>query len=153
VSVGVGAVSRAVKSIHAEPVVALDKRREMLGYDQLTETEEQYQLPISGTASDVIAWTEREVSFGTAFIDASDMRDSNLVVPHFTFGVMLESEPVAVTAVVREWLEQNDTVVGARVSVGAYSPGSTVDFRGYVHLTFQGFGAPVEEGADLDADG
>lgn len=157
-----GAIARVSSQFTTEPVVALDRRREELGYDALGEVEQQFQLPITGHASEYIAWTDVEILFDVEFYNAPNQRNVPYSVPQFLTGGVVESnEPVVVTAVVRQWLrkpDDADTIVGARVSVSVQAPPEVgyenqlrvVPYRGYVHVAFQGFGAPGEDGIDLD---
>lgn len=194
-SLGVGAVSRAVTSITEEPIQAHDARQAMLAYDTLGEVTQQCQVPISGKSGEGEMWTQRVVAFDVEFVlDATDQRTSSLTDPHFTFGVVCD-QPVGVHVVVLEYLRRGDVIAGARIAIGVTSTPSVlvtttedplangalqdpdvsaaedgppttittthvtvddsqrVEFNGAVHLSFQGFGAPAESGADLDADG
>lgn len=150
-----GAVSRAVRGITVDAITSLDKKRQQLGFDSLGELEQQFQLAIEGTAAQTIAWEEREIKFNVEFYDATEQRDSSFTVPHVTYGAVITSDdPVMISVCVREWNERSDrAIVGATVAVGATNPGgSQVDFEGYVHITFQGYGAPTEDAATMDTN-
>lgn len=148
------AINRSIRALTIDTVRALDERRHMLGLDALGELEQQFQLPIEGSAGEVLAFFEVPVQFDVEFYNAPEQRMSPYTLPQFTYGTVITSEqPVLVTACVRRWdLDDAETVKGALVAVGVCSPGTTVEipFVGYVHLTFQGYGAPVENFADLD---
>lgn len=154
-TVKVHALNRSIRALTIDGIRALDKRREMLGFDAMGEIEQQFQLEIEGSAGAIIAWSEVNVAFHVDFYSAADLRDSPYTVPHFTFGAVLTGgAPALISACVREWdIDDTDTVHGAKVAVGVCNPGATqaTRFDGYLHLTFQGYGAPVEGSLpDLD---
>lgn len=153
-SVKVHALERSIQALTIDSIRALDKRRTMLGYDAMGEFEQQFQLEIDGSAGAIIAWHEIEITFSVDFYRAEDQRDSPYTVPHFTYGAVITGgTPALITACVRRWdIDDSDTVHGATVAVGVCNPGATAatPFVGYLHLTFQGYGAPVEGEADTD---
>lgn len=148
------ALGRAVRRMSVDGAVALERRRAMLGFDQLQEIEYQYQIPISGTVDDRIFWRTVDLEFDVEFFHAPEQRDSPLTMPHFTFGAVVSGESVAttnehgavvVTAVVSGWTtDDRDAVIGAQLSVGVTAPDGECEYQGYVHLSFQGFAAPAE---------
>lgn len=149
-------------SVSSSTIRDLERRRAMLGYDALSEIEQQVQIAINGTATATLMWTTATVDFNVSFAMAPEQRDSALTMPHFTYGVYVASAGasddstlgIAVQVNVRSWVRDADTraVTGATVVIGAASgTEDTVEFSGYVHLSFQGFGAPTEPTpADLD---
>lgn len=139
-----GALARAVAGgLSVEQVRPRERVRAAL--EALDEIEQQVQLEVSGTVADSLVWSELEVIFDVEFLNATHQRYSNLVVPQFSFGVVLlesESDPALLTAVVRGWLvDDREIISGANIAIGAVAPGSTATFFGHVHLTFQGYGA------------
>lgn len=154
------AMQRAQNDMRLSGPIALDKRRAMLGYDALQEIEQQFQLPISGTTSGVIAFSSIDLVFDVDFFDAPEQRDSSLAVPHFTYGAFIDptdqidnpTGAVLITACVSSWVsDDRGAITGATVTVGSCMPGGAAfDFTGYVHLTFQGYGALAENVATLD---
>lgn len=171
-SLRTGAVSRAVRGLTVEPAQALDKRREQIGVDALSERDQQIRLPIDGRATENLTWGEIDIDFDLEFYNATEQRDVPYTLPHFTYGVVIpEGEPVLVFVAVRSWKqrEDDDTVSGCRVAVGIMDPNffGTVDgnvppqdrpvigtpFAGWIDLNFQGYGALAESGADIDAEG
>ncbi len=155
-----GALGRSQRLQLAVPL-DLEKRRALLGYDMLQEQEQQFQLPIAGTAAAAISFASVDLLFAVDFFDAPEQRDSPLSVPQFTFGAFIAptvqpdnpTGAVLVTACVSEWtLDDRGAIVGATVTVGTCVPGAADEFpfEGYVHLTFQGYGAPSENEAVLD---
>ncbi len=154
-----GAINRAHRQAVISSPIALDKRRAALGYDALAESEQQFQLPISGTAQASLAWATAEVIFDVEFFDAPEQRDSVLAVPLFTFGAFIETTvgssenptgAVMVTACVQEWnVDDRGAYIGATVAVGVMASVARA-YSGYVHLAFQGYGAPTENVPQLD---
>lgn len=166
-NVGTHSLERAIHHLQVGGALALDARRASAGYDSLQELEHQFQIPISGTAASGIAWTTVNLTFDVTFVFAPEQRDSPLAVPHFSFGPVVSGEPasgtvdpnnpdalVMVTAQVTDWSRgHSDTIDGARVGVGAWSGGEDVLFQGYVHLTFQGYGAVSEDTSAAPVNG
>ena len=152
--VHVHAINRSVRALTVDTIRDLERRRHMLGFDALGELEQQFQLAIEGQAGEVIGWFEIPLTFNVEFYNAVDQRDSPYTIPHFTYGSVITSQtPALITACVRRWdIDEQDTVSGATVAVGVCNPGTDIatPFQGYIHLTFQGYGAPVENFADLD---
>ncbi len=155
-----GAGRRASRHITISEPIAVEKRRRELAYDELTEREQQFQLPISGTADEFVGSGTLAIEFELDFFDAPEQRDSSVAFPQFTFGAFLtgeEAEDVAlimVSASVSEWVmdEQRGAFTGAVVNVALCTPGIStgVEYSGYIHLVFQGFGAPREDIPELD---
>lgn len=152
-----GALDRSIRGMTIDTIRNLDQRREMLGYDEMGELEQQFQIDVQGTAGSIIGWVDFDLTFGVDFYNAPNRRNSPYTLPHFTYGYLLTTpDPVVLTACVRSYkLDDKDTVQGASISIGAYDPGSTKikEFTGVVHLVFQGYGAPVENFADIDVGG
>lgn len=69
--------------------------------------------------------------------------------PHFNVGVeMLSNAPVMIDGQVRDWVIGDDEfVTAAKCRVLAFVPGATRKhrFSALVHMTFFGYGAPVED--------
>lgn len=156
------AMQRSQRQLRISAPVALDKRRAQLGYDALLESEQQFQLPISGVASTIGAWATIEVVFDLEFFDAPEQRNSSLAVPLFTYGAFIDptttgdalnpTGAVMVTACVQEWnIDTRGAYIGATIAVGTSAMGGAdVTFTGYLHLAFQGYGAPAENVEALD---
>jgi hypothetical protein len=146
-------MQRAIASMTLGQIRDLEKRRAMLGVDELGEIENQFQLPISGEATATTTWASSVLTFDVHFVMAPEQRDSSLTMPHLTFGSFFGLvDPgdgddldvgISVDVSVREWTIDADTgaVTGARVVIGTTGSGT---FTGFVHLTFQGYGAPNE---------
>lgn len=155
-SLSVHSVERAIKAGSLHNILDLDKRRAALGYDQMQEIEHQFQIAIEGTATTNLTWSTFDLPFDVEFYFAPQQRDSPLVVPHFTYGSAVTGTTTDVTnpdgligimASIVGWAQDaREAIAGARVGVGVLCGGptvdTTVDFDGYLHLTFQGFGAP-----------
>lgn len=155
-------LARTQREVRISAPIALDKRRTMLGYDALDETEQQFQLPIAGTVTTTMSFGVVNVTFSVDFFDAPEQRDSPLSVPQFTYGAFIDptnqglanpTGAVLVCACVSSWVsDTRGAITGAQVTIGTCVPGlsGSFTFSGYVHLTFQGFGAPTENDAVLD---
>lgn len=123
-------------------------KQRQLGLDALQEVIVQYQLPVSGTAVAIPAFTSITIDFDVLFVDATEQRDSPYVEPNLTFGAVLDS-PVMLSACVTEWtrpLNRASIINGAVVYIGVIGTGDA--FSGNVHLSFQGYGA-LDEAIDL----
>jgi hypothetical protein len=120
---------------------------------KLTEREEQFQIPIQGTAYQGIVWIKKPITFETRFFGATGQRDSELERPQVSYGYVIDptdpSEPTAplVVSLACEFRsDDREATYAAVVHIGVHSPTpDPVDFEGYVHLTFQGWGAPIED--------
>lgn len=156
------ALERAVRE-QMSSARSLEQLRTAAGYDALQELTTQIQLPVWGIANSGAAWQTFPVGFDVQFLFAPEQRDSALSVPHFSYGAVVGGDPypdpsvsdpnnpdslVAVSAIVTEWTSDRsiDAIVGAVIGVGVSTlGGKPVRFDGYVHLTFQGFGAVAED--------
>lgn len=113
---------------------------------RLRETDQQFQVPVSGEAGTAPTWEQIKVTFDEEIFFAPAQRDNPLEEPHFTFGSSMQSEvPVILHATVQRWIQDSaGNFTGAVVNIG--SSGATGDapipFSAIVHLTFQGFSAP-----------
>lgn len=146
---------RAARQVTISEPIAVEKRREELGYDALGEIEQQFHCPFSGAAGTEVAVSTVTVEFEVEFFDAPEQRNSSLSKPHMTFGAFIEpgGESAMFSASVNEWVmdEERGAFIGAVVSVVVCAPGTSgVAFTGSLHLTFQGFGAPSENVPELD---
>lgn len=140
-----GASTRALLEITIGATKSMQARQARDAQMGLNELELQFQVKISGTATSGLAWGEvMEIPFDFPLHYAPGQRDSELVRPHFWYGVEITTAtPVLATAVVTEWLtdEDNGATIGANVQMGVIGAG---DYAAVMHLTFQGFGALAE---------
>jgi hypothetical protein len=165
VSVKIGAVRRLAQAMTTEPARAAARRAGEGAYDKLQEVDQQLMVEISGTAAEIASSTTGEVRFDIGFVEATEQRYSSYTVPLFTYGVALlsvgkkadGSDPPGVPMVVVSlmgWVKRpGPVVVGARIAVTAAFPGligEEIDFSGYAHLNFQGFGALESNDTDVD---
>jgi hypothetical protein len=137
-------ISRSLQALTLGQVME-EGRQAMKAGMGLTEFDQQFQVPISGAATERIAWESLDIRFEWAFLDARRQRGVSLAEPQFTFGAVVpKGGPVVVTAVVQSWNRSADAFRGATVLIGVFAPASAeeVTFQGQAHLTFQGFGAP-----------
>jgi hypothetical protein len=121
------------------------EREEAADPSRLAEGEQQFQIDVSGKATGVPDWQDGYLNFSEALFCLPGERDNPAEEPQMWWGVKLDSEiPVMFSVCVMEWnVDENDAFTGARVAVGAYSLSGDVEFRGRVHVTFQGYGTPV----------
>lgn len=147
-------------SLHAvsiDTVKSVREREHQLAHDGLGELEHQFHIHLDGTAETLIAWTSVDISFDVDFFHAEEQRDSPLDVPHFLWGSYLPedelaTDPPAIQAHVTGWTrDDRGAFIGATVKIGVWSPGGdSLDYQGWVHVSFQGWGAPAENEAALD---
>lgn len=128
-------------------------------YDKPAERTQQIQMIVSGTAGGVAVWQDPvPVTFDVYFHCAPGNRDSTLILPHFTYGVVLDTPfPVMVAAHVASWKRDgNFTVSGCNIRWGAWDPSNPAvltPFKAHLHLSFQGFGAaPDVDSSQLSDD-
>lgn len=110
--------------------------------DGLKEIDQQLWIEFSGRAEEFASWAETEIKFEQHFIDATGQRDSPFDRPHMTYGAVIDTPtPVGVLAVVMEYVanDRNETV-GAKVAIGVLATDQSVNVKGRVNLTFQGYG-------------
>ncbi|MDQ1584478.1 MAG: hypothetical protein QOF36_2532 [Microbacteriaceae bacterium] len=127
-------------------VVREEKAREdELEPQRLAEGEQQFQIDVSGKATGVPDWQDAYLDFTEALFCLEGERDNPAVEPQFWWGVKLDSAiPVMFSVLVMEWnTDQNEAFTGAKCKVGVWSLSGDVEFRGRVHVTFQGYGTPV----------
>lgn len=138
---------RAVADLTLGVAKSTEARRQRDRELGLAETEQQFQIPVSGTASTLPGFSFLAVFFDFPFHYAPGQRDSDLQEPHMTFGSKCNAD-VTLNAHVRDWYIDSDTggYTGAVVVVSALAAVAGTDFTGSVHVTFQGFSAPDDTG-------
>lgn len=138
-------LERSFKAIRIGAVRDVQRIERRVRADGLIERDEQAQIAVSGLAEEFYKWQEVEVKFSTVFVNATGQRDSPFTRPHVSVGSELyTSTPVAITAVVMQWqTNERDETLGAKVAVGVLATDQATKFRGAVHLTFQGYGQPL----------
>lgn len=139
-----GSVGRVLHELTIGTIQAVRAKDANDDQNKLREIDQQFQVAISGTAGAVPAFTPATVKFDCPLYYAPGQRNSTLEFPHFTYGSQT-TPAVGVHATISEWMhdEKNGSIVGAVVQIGAVGGGEP--FTGFVHLTFQGFGALIEE--------
>lgn len=142
---GLQRLERSFKTIRIGAVRDVQRLRAQAEEDGLIEREEQIHIDVSGRAEEFAAWKEVDIDFATIFVDATGQRDSPFDRPHVTVGAELYTPtPVALHAVVMSWKDNDrNEVLGATVAIGASSTDKSTKFKGVIHLTFQGFGQPL----------
>jgi hypothetical protein len=157
------ALGRSIRRLAIGMVRDVDQRRTMKSQNTLDEREEQFQIAVSGTATDYPLWSAIDLGLDTAFSIATGNRNSTLQRPQLSFGYELTAvlrqndalvwEPVSdgviLSAVLRDYhFDSAHTLDRATVLLCAIAPGDELQFTGFVHVTFQGFGAPRETQPD-----
>lgn len=138
-------LERSFKAVRIGAVRDVQRLQRRAQDDGLIERDEQVQFELTGVAQEFFSWQTIEVSFTTIFVNASGQRDSPFARPHIAVGAELyTSTPVGITAVVMGWkTNERDETLGAKVALGVSSTDQATKFRGAVHLTFQGYGQPL----------
>lgn len=117
--------------------------------EALREVDEQFQIQIEGRAEEFPTWDKIELKFDTRFIDATGQRPSPFDRPHFTYGAEANTDtthnPVGIMACVVNWtVNDRGETVGCILAIGAVATDLSTKFKGWVHCTFQGWGAAPE---------
>lgn len=146
-----GAVGRLLDAITVGAPQKMRRKDALEAQHKLREIEQQFQFEISGVATKTLTFEEVTVPFDYNYYYAPGQRESNLDFPHFTFGSQTNPS-VGVHATISQWMrdQPDGSINGAVVAVGAH--GNNQAFTGVVHLTFQGFGALIEEGEEEGAE-
>lgn len=143
----------------------IDKRSKAGDWHTLAEHELQYQYEIAGTVGTLPAETQVTLSFDVIFLtDPGNQRDSTLDRPQFRPGFEFDYTATGMIpyAYVAEWVMDSDfNIVGAKVVIGVHSPaaqfqGLTVaqaQYKGAVHLSFQGWCLPTDPDGPYDSGG
>lgn len=144
---------RAITALTVGVAKSTEKRRARQAELGLGESFQQFQVPISGTAGTLPAFTNVSVDFDYPFHYAPGQRDSDLEVPHAGFGAEAD-EQIMFGATVIAWVidDGNGAYTGATVAISAMAADDDTSFTGSVHLTFQGFSAP-DDTTDLTVEG
>lgn len=150
-------MQRAADGLRFDGVRDLQKKRAQLADDALGEIVNEIPVEVSGIATATPVWGEFDVEFDVYFVDAPEQRNSPLTTPHMSRGLQLritddDGEPLAIgigsEVFVVDWIEdeERDVFTGATVRFGMWSPDADeLHVHGYLHLTFTGYGAPVED--------
>lgn len=144
------ALDRMADEITLGVARSMQARRERdadMGFD---EAEQEFQVEVSGTGDTTAGFASKEIEFDYQFIYAPAQRDSDLEVPQFSYGFECDAD-IMLSAHVREWLRDasNGAYVGATVRVGVLAGASGVAYSGVLHLSFAGYGAPIESSPDI----
>lgn len=160
-SVGTHALNRSILKLATTAVRDVRAKDARDAQTLIGDRAEQFQIKVSGLASDFPVWQQTDLLFDQTFSVATGNRMSHLTRPQVAtgyeiLGVNSQVPPAAtgvvapvgviLTAGVRQWLlDDAGNIRGARVQVGATSPGDNVRFSGFVHIAFHGFGALTEQ--------
>lgn len=152
-SVGTHSLARSLAAITFGSIKSYDDVQKQLAFAGLTELDQQFQVPIAGVAGPEAAWSTLTVTFTAPLVDSPQERRSPYSDPLFTFGAVVDSGgPVVVFASVRKWTFDGWVYTGAELDVCTFRPGAidTVEFKGELHLNFQGYGTPDPNDAGDD---
>lgn len=147
-----GHLDRAVAQLQIGHVRSMQRRERQNQEYGLQELDLQYQLPVSGRASPSPGWGAVELNFEWSFHYAPANRDSDLEVPHVTFGAYItKGAPVALHACVTDWkVEQaNEGITGCTIQVAAFASSPVGrDFAGFLHANVQGYATSRDDLSD-----
>lgn len=151
-------LARSIHRLAIQTVREASQRSDRNREGVMAEREEQFQVKMSGIASDYPAWATAYLPFDTVFTIATGNRRSSLQRPQIMVGfevlrtarrqgayAFTAAEGVILTAFVREWhFDDAHAIDGATVTIGAHAPGDELEFDAFAHITFQGFGTASE---------
>lgn len=141
-----GRTSRLASDLSVGLIKSINDRNVQKQLEGLQEFEEQFQIEISGRAEEFPVWTTAQLAFSINYVDATGQRDTPFDRPHFTYGAFIEStDPIGILACVTSWItnDRNETR-GCELAIGAVATDLSKKFRGQLHATFQGYGAPLD---------
>lgn len=141
------ATARAVTGMSIGAIKSWQQMRERIWQESLDEYDQQYQTEITVECNNKGVWAEAEILFDLVFV-FEPSRDSDYETPLFTYGVeMTSGTPVFISVHVKAWRKDEQGVSGCTLAVGAVNPGSVkmVEFKGKLHLNFQGYGGPASD--------
>jgi hypothetical protein len=145
-----GATARTLLNLTIGSQKAMRAREQRDREMGLSEIMQHFQIGISGVAATGWGFAQATIAFEFPFYYAPGQRDPDFPQPQFWFGAEAGA-PVAVSAVVGEWIadEDNGATIGAKVWVGVQAAVVGVAYDGVLHLTFQGFSALSEDEVDF----
>lgn len=150
--VATGALTRSLRAMTVGVMHSHQEAVERYDANRLGELDQQFQIPVSGTAGVAGAWVEVDLDFEAPMIDAYDERQSPYSDPLFTCGVVqTRGEPAFFTAQVRRWIIKDELYVGATLAIGVFRPSGDGPFSGEIHANFQGYGSPTSDSGEDDA--
>lgn len=157
---------RALSSLSIGAVQSMQRKRKQDSEYDLIEVELQYQIAVTGDAGIYLAWAMPvTIDFEWGFHYAPMQRDSELELPHFTYGAyVVTPTPVGVLACVSGWHEEprNGAITGVDLSIGfvrgqggvvaddgaaadAAVGDATIPFKGTLHASFQGLAQSLDD--------
>ena len=146
------AITRSVHMMGFRLADRMYRKRHENDATHLTETQQQFQLSISGVAG-AGAFTDFTIHFNEVIYYAPTQRNNKNEDPQVWWGANLDSGDAFLSVHVKQWLlDENANYVGAIVRVGvmqgAYAGQGAVSgsaYAGTIHITFQGLSVPVED--------
>lgn len=159
-------LTRSISNMTIGLARAASMRRHAADAYALAEREQQFQYNISGKVGTVPVEKLLTIPFDVVFLgDAGMQRDSQLGQPQVRSGFEIASGPAGLIpyAHVNQWVLDDDlNYTGAKVTVGVHAPAIAVEgagavtsrsYRGVLHMSFQGYGAPWDPDGPSDAGG
>lgn len=144
-SIAENSIARSISTLGFRLADQQHAKKQEGAASKLAETDQQFQVTVSGEAAQLVEWTEITVTFDETIYVAPSQRQNALEEPHFTFGSSMQSDtPVMLHATVQKWTKDTSgNFTGAVVALGAAAASSSLTkFKATVHLTFQGFSSP-----------
>lgn len=143
------ALRRTIGQLTVGVTQAIEETRQRLDNYRLAEVEVQLQIPIGGDIGGSIQWAQTTVAFSEVFPPPDASRDSPYDEPQFSCGYRHGTGvfPV-VMGMVEAYVEDDGIITGARLRIGAFTPNVEDEgkqFKGTLHVTFQGYGAPDDD--------
>jgi hypothetical protein len=150
-----GALARSLRAMTLGTLKSYNDRRDSFEADTIGEIDQQYQVTIAGEAGPQVVWNELVVAFDAPFIDGREDRNAPFQYPMFTYGtVVLQGSRLVVVCNVIKWNVLEDYVRGCTLEIGVFRPqgGGVGDYRGELHLNFEGWGAPNAGETDAESE-
>lgn len=151
-------LQRSLTAMTIGTIRHVEARRAGSDHLRFQERFQQFQVPISGTAYQGVAWTKRPIDFDVVFHGATGQRDVPFDYPQVSYGFVVEPGdakapvlPIIPTLAI-EWVKDNqESIRGCVAHIGVHSPTpDPIDFEGNLHITFQGWGSPLEDESEGD---
>lgn len=145
-----GLLDRSMRALHIGTVQGASQRRMQRELEGLAERQDQFLVPVVGRGEEFPVWSEVHINFNITFVDATGQRDVPFDRPLMTYGAVVEEGgPVGLLACVTRWdTNRRNEVTGCMLSIGAVATDHARSFRGELHVSFEGYGAPTEAYGD-----
>lgn len=140
----VGSLQRSISAMGFGLQQEVQRKVGETARSKLTEIEQQFQIEVNGDADSRLVWATEKLQFQEILYYAPTQRVGNrLDTPHVYFGCEMKSGPLTlISGCVKEWEgDRGSGYSGAVIGIAAQGNGK---FRGVLHVTVQGFGAPLD---------